>query len=83
MELYETRLSILGHVQRGVAPSARSRMLAALFGVAAVDYFLEGKKKNFVGLENCKLVASDLDIIMKGPKQLDPQLLRIIEILSR
>ncbi len=83
LALYETRLSILGYAQRGGAPSARSRLLAGLFGVSAVDYFLEGKKKNFVGLKNGNVVAPNLDMITQGPKQLDPQLLRTAKIISR
>lgn len=83
LALYETRLSILGYAQRGGAPSARSRLLAGLYGVSAVEYFLEGKKKNFVGLKNGNIVAPNLDVITQGPKQLDPQLLKTAEIISR
>lgn len=80
---YETRLSVLGYSQRGGAPSARSRLLASLFGVAAVDLFLEGKKKTLVGLEKGQIITPTLDVISKGPKQLDSQLLKIAHILSQ
>lgn len=83
LALYDTRLSILGYAQRGGTPSARSRLLAGLFGVSAVEHFLDGKKKNFVGLKNGNIVVPNLDVITKGPKQLDPQLLRAAEIISR
>jgi 6-phosphofructokinase 1 len=81
--LYETRLTILGHVQRGGSPSARSRILASRFGVAAVDFLLEGKKRNYVGIRNDQLVTPKLDNVISGPKQLDEGLLRIANILSR
>lgn len=53
---YETRVTVLGHVQRGGTPSAMDRMLATRFGSYAVELLLEGKSGVAVGIEKNKLV---------------------------
>lgn len=53
---YETRVTVLGHVQRGGSPSAMDRMLATRFGAYAVELLIDGKFGHAVGIENNKLV---------------------------
>ncbi|MCJ7770183.1 6-phosphofructokinase, partial [Candidatus Bathyarchaeota archaeon] len=48
---YEVRLSKLGYIQRGGSPTARSRLLADLFGAKAVELLLGGEKNKMVGLD--------------------------------
>ncbi|MBU2495421.1 MAG: 6-phosphofructokinase [Candidatus Omnitrophica bacterium] len=77
----EVRYSILGYVQRGGAPSARSRRLAFLFGARAVEALAEGKGAVFVGLEANKVVARNLlDTCEK--KELDQESFRLAHILA-
>lgn len=81
--LYETRLTVLGHVQRGGSPSARSRVLAGLFGAKAVEYLINGAKREFVALNNGQIINCKLDLLLLDEKKLDPQLLKVASILSR
>ncbi|MEI2469745.1 6-phosphofructokinase [Peribacillus frigoritolerans] len=57
----ETRVTVLGHVQRGGSPSANDRVLASRLGARAVELLLEGKGGRAVGIEQNQLV--DYDII--------------------
>jgi 6-phosphofructokinase 1 len=56
----DTRVSILGHIQRGGSPTARDRVLASKFGAYAVELLKEGKGGLAIGIENEKLVAKDI-----------------------
>jgi len=79
---YEVRLTVLGHIQRGGSPTARSRILACEFGSKAVDLLLEGAKKRMVGIKGKRIVSVDLDYSWKEQKELDMRLYRLAEILS-
>lgn len=56
----ETRVSVLGHIQRGGSPTGFDRVLASRFGARAVELLLEGKKGRAVGIVNGKLVDHDI-----------------------
>lgn len=57
----ETRVTILGHLQRGGIPSAQDRLLASRLGAYAVDLLVEGKINQCVGIVNNKLVHYDIE----------------------
>lgn len=57
---YHTCVSILGHVVRGGAPSARDRVLASKFGAYAVELLQQGKGGLCVGIHDNEIVASDI-----------------------
>ena len=57
---FDTRADVLGHVQRGGAPSAFDRILAARMGAYAVDCLLEGKGGICIGMVNNKIVDYDI-----------------------
>ncbi|MGM9924604.1 MAG: 6-phosphofructokinase [Bacillus sp. (in: firmicutes)] len=61
MTSFDTRVTVLGHVQRGGAPTVKDRVLASRLGARAVELLLEGKGGRAVGIENNQLV--DYDII--------------------
>lgn len=56
----ESRVSILGHLQRGGIPTALDRMLASRFGAKAVELLMEGKEGRAVGIKGNEII--DLDI---------------------
>ncbi|MCL6570307.1 MAG: 6-phosphofructokinase [Bacillus sp. (in: Bacteria)] len=58
---FDTRVSVLGHIQRGGSPSASDRVLASRLGARAVELLIEGKAGRAVGMEKNQLV--DYDII--------------------
>ncbi|HDM44974.1 MAG TPA: 6-phosphofructokinase [Candidatus Bathyarchaeota archaeon] len=79
---FETRLTILGHIQRGGSPTARSRLIASLFGSYAVDKVLESDESGVVGLQDEKIVFNDLEQVIKEEKPLNTELLRLAEELA-
>lgn len=80
---FETRIMVLGHYQRGGSPSTFDRILAARFGVAAVEALLAGDRGKMVGLTCGNLVFTDLEqAINAGRKPLDPGLLKLSKTLG-
>lgn len=78
----ETRLSVLGHIQRGGSPSARDRSLATHFGYHAVEWLIQGKTNLMVGLVDGKVVASPLESVLTGKSQIDTSLLSIVDVMA-
>ncbi|MFC0267488.1 ATP-dependent 6-phosphofructokinase [Kushneria aurantia] len=68
----ETRVTILGHVQRGGTPSMHDRLLASAFGVNAVDLVARGEFGKMVAWQHRSVVAVPLDNVTIGPRALDP-----------
>lgn len=82
MPEYDVRISVLGHLQRGGAPSCFDRVLASRFGVKAVETLLEGKSGYMVGLLNDKVELTPLEKAIKGDSGIDEELLRVSDIMS-
>ena len=68
----ETRVTILGHVQRGGEPTWSDRMIASAFGVHAVDLIAAGKYDRMVAWQNRALVDVPLAEAVAMPQQVDP-----------
>ncbi|HWF31225.1 MAG TPA: 6-phosphofructokinase, partial [Solirubrobacteraceae bacterium] len=77
---YESRVTILGHVQRGGTPIAFDRVLATRFGVAAMDAALSGRFGAMVGLRGTEIVETPLAEALREPKLLDPALYETAEL---
>lgn len=82
MPEYDVRVSVLGHMQRGGAPSCFDRVLASRLGVKAVESLLEGKSGFMVGLLNDKIELTPLEQAIKGTCKIDQELLRVSDIVS-
>lgn len=78
----ELRVCVLGHVQRGGAPSVRDRVLASRLGVSAVEALLEGHSQVMVGLISGDTKLTPLPSIWDRKKRLNHDLLRLPELLS-
>ena len=57
---YETRVSVLGHIQRGGTPSCFDRVLGTQLGVKAVESLIDGNDGNMVGIDNGKIIFTPL-----------------------
>lgn len=79
---YETRATVLGHVQRGGAPSAADRVLASQLGSFAVKYLLEGQRGVLVGEQNHTITTTPLAEVFVKEKPLDPELLELVHVLG-
>ncbi len=69
----ETRVTVLGHLQRGGSPTAFDRWLASRFGVAAVDLIAQGRFGNMVALRQGQIVDLPLEEALRVPKRVDLQ----------
>jgi 6-phosphofructokinase 1 len=79
---YETKVTILGHIQRGGSPSCFDRNLASRLGVAAVERLLEGERDCMVGVINQKIVSTPFEKAITDKLTIDRELLRIADILA-
>ncbi len=77
---YESRVTILGHVQRGGTPVAFDRVLATRFGVAAMAATAAGRFGTMVGLRGTEIVEVSLADALREPKLLDPALYETAEL---
>ena len=68
----ETRVTVLGHVQRGGAPGARDRLFAAAFGVHAVDLIAEGRFDRMVAWQNRGVTDVPLAAAIASYHSVDP-----------
>ena len=79
---YDTRVSVLGHLQRGGSPSARDRIFASRSGIAAVDALLAGESGKMVGSLHGQITLTPFEKAIGMRKDIDSDLLRGMAILS-
>ena len=77
---FETRATILGHIQRGGTPTAFDRVLATRFGVAAIDAAHDGAFGQMVALQADAIVRVPLSAAVAELKTVDPGLLAVAEL---
>ena len=82
LPIYDVRVSVLGHMQRGGAPSCFDRVLASRMGVKAVECLLEGKSNLMVGIKDTKLTLTPLEEAISAHTEIDEELLRVSEIMT-
>src|SRR5690625_450579 len=78
----ETRVTVLGHIQRGGSPTVTDRVLASRFGAKAVDLMLEGQSGKMVGLENNHLVTHELSEIVTKKSSVNLNMYKLSKELS-
>ncbi|MCK5847002.1 MAG: 6-phosphofructokinase [Bacteroidales bacterium] len=79
---YNTRVTVLGHVQRGGAPTLADRILASKLGFYAVEALFLGKDNLMVGIQNNKIAYVPLENAIKHNSEIDHDMLRLARILS-
>ena len=79
---YDTRVSVLGHIQRGGRPSCMDRVLASRVGVAAVEALIAGHRNEMVGLIHNEIVYTPFEHATKHIAEINPDFLKIVEILA-
>jgi len=80
---FDTRVSILGHMQRGGSPTSADRVLASRLGFAAVEGLMEGRKNEMVGMVNSAIRFIPLKEVTAQRKVMDKSLVNIANILSQ
>lgn len=78
----EIRVCILGHIQRGGAPSCIDRVIASRMGYHAVESLLEGRHNVFVGIQNNKMHYIPLENAVKNKAKISEEWMKIVKILA-
>lgn len=78
----DVRITVLGHVQRGGAPSAFDRILASKLGNKAVELLIEGKSGRVVGIKNNEIIDMDIDEALAVEKKFDEESYEMAKVLS-
>lgn len=81
-DFYDTKVTIIGHLQRGGSPTALDRVLASRLGFAAVEGLLEGQSGVMAGLVNSKIRYTTFEEAISKNRKPDSQLIRMAEILA-
>ena len=79
----DTRVSVLGHIQRGGSPSVMDRMLASRMGEKAVYLLDEGKSSVMVAYQGGHIVYVPIEEAIGKRKPIDPELYRLADVLSK
>jgi 6-phosphofructokinase 1 len=77
---YETRVSVLGHIQRGGSPTAFDRILGTRFGVKAVELVRDKKFGQMVSLQGNKITSVSIDVAVSALKTVDMDLYEIAKV---
>ena len=80
---FTTRVTILGHIQRGGKPTAFDRLLATRFGVKSVEFLLEGKSNVMTGMVGREILPIPISEVVSNTKSISADYIRMAHILSR
>ncbi|MED3943196.1 6-phosphofructokinase [Priestia megaterium] len=78
----ETRVTVLGHIQRGGSPTAQDRVLGSRFGGRAVELLLQGKGGRAIGIRKNEIVDYDIMEILGEPHHINADMYRLSKELS-
>ncbi|MBS4194978.1 6-phosphofructokinase [Lederbergia citri] len=78
----ETRVSVLGHIQRGGTPTGFDRVLASRLGARAVELLMEGKGGRTVGIEKDQIVDNDILSVLGQPRKFSSDMYDLSQVLS-
>jgi 6-phosphofructokinase 1 len=79
---YDTRVSVIGHMQRGGHPTCADRVLASRLGLAAVEALLEGKANVMLGVMHRDVIYTPFNKATKHNLEINPYLMKLADILS-
>jgi 6-phosphofructokinase 1 len=78
----DIRVTVLGHIQRGGSPTSTDRTLASRLGLGAIEGLLDGRANVMAGVVNDTLVFTPLKDAISKTKALNPELMRLMKVLS-
>ena len=78
----ETRVTVLGHIQRGGTPTVKDRLLGTMFGSRAVEALIHGDTSKIVGLSGNRLCLFDIEEVVSKRKPIDEEMYRVATLLS-
>lgn len=77
-----TRVTVIGHLQRGGSPTVFDRNLASKFGSLAINTLIEGRTSRVIGVDGNRVFDMDIDEALEMKKTLDQDIFKLAEILS-
>jgi ATP-dependent phosphofructokinase / diphosphate-dependent phosphofructokinase len=77
---FETRVSVLGHIQRGGVPTAHDRVLATRFGVHACDMVARGEFGKMAALRGNEIISEDLSVATKELKRVPEEFFKVAQV---
>ena len=78
----DTRVTVIGHIQRGGSPTAADRLLGSQIGIAAVEGLMNGMRNVMAGSVDKKLVYTPFTDTINKKKIINQSFMRMVEILS-
>jgi 6-phosphofructokinase 1 len=78
----DTRVCVLGHIQRGGAPTCMDRLIASRMGYSAVESLIEGRHNVMIGIVNNKMHYTPLEKAVKAKQRISEDWLKIVKILA-
>lgn len=78
----DTRVTVLGHVQRGGSPCAQDRIMGSLLGKKAVDLLIAGNNGKVLGFKDNKVILVDMDKALESTREFDYDIYDSVNILS-
>lgn len=78
----DTRVSILGHIQRGGSPTCLDRLIASRMGYHAIECMMEGRFNVMVGVVNNAMAYTPIDIAIREKQRISDEWLKIVKILA-
>lgn len=79
---FDTKITILGHIQRGGTPTAFDRTISSRMGALAVDLLVKGENKKMVGIIAGQLKDFDIDYALSQEKTIDKSVYELASILA-
>ena len=79
---YDTKVTILGHIQRGGSPSNYDRCLASMMGVHAVEALIYGERNKMVAMVNNSMVLVPFEVAISKRSEIDSEMRRIAQVIS-
>lgn len=80
---FTTRVTVLGHVQRGGKPTAYDRFLASRFGVKAVEFLLAGMSNVMTGLNGREIEPVPLSVVTSKQRQVSSEYIQMARVLAQ
>lgn len=77
---FETRVSVLGHIQRGGVPTAHDRVLATRYGIHACDMVARGEFGKMAALRGNEIVSEDLSMATKELKKVPEEFFKVAQV---
>ena len=79
---YDSRVSVLGHIQRGGSPTCMERVRASRMGAASVEALLAGESGKMAGIIHNDIVLTPFETVLNVENRINPELLQLAEILA-